>query len=147
MDSSTAPRTTDTTPARTSRRAPAGWQLVLGATAAATLVNLLILLAGNIADASFTLTQDGEVYEVGAAGVLFGSALPVAVGLAAALLLARWKPVFLRVAQYVGGALAVLTLGGVFGADDGGTGVALALMHLVAGAVVVAALEARRRTS
>lgn len=120
------------------------------AVAAAALVNLAILFAGQMAGASFRYTDAGELHEVTAGGVLGSTAIPLVAGFAAAVLLARFWIGFLRLAQVIGGGLALLTVAGPFLTDtDGGTRVALALMHVVVAAAVVWSLEAvrRRRTA
>jgi hypothetical protein len=130
----------------TAPRRPTAWQLVLGASVIAALVNLLVLLIGTLADSSFVVTDAGTAHEVDAGGVVISSVVPVAVGLTVTLLLARWKPFFLRLGQITAGVLALVSVMGPLNTDtDGGTAAALIVMHLVAGAVVVAALGTRRR--
>jgi hypothetical protein len=60
--------------------------------------------------------------------------------------LSLWKPVFLRIAQYMGGGLALLSVAGPLSSGaDGGTVAALTLMHITVGVAVVTTLELHRR--
>ncbi|WP_165985772.1 DUF6069 family protein [Streptomyces sp. YIM 98790] len=81
------------------RRGLAWWQAIPAGAAAATAVNLLVLLIGTAAGASFRLPDGDSVHEVTAGGVVFSSTVPLAVGTGLAVLLALWKPVFLRIGQ------------------------------------------------
>ncbi|MFG2296193.1 DUF6069 family protein [Streptomyces sp. NPDC048603] len=129
------------------RRRIRTWQTLLGAAVITAVVNLIVLLIADAAGASLVLKLNGKDDEVGAPDVLFASIVPLLVGVGVAVLLARWKPVFLRVAQIVAGALAVLSaIGPLTGDTDTGTGVTLAVMHLLVGAAAVATLEAVRRS-
>ena len=73
---------------------------------------------------------------------------PLVVGTGLATLLDRWLSWVIRLAQVIGGGLALLTVAGPLTTDaDGATRVALALMHVVLAVAVVVTLEAiRRRT-
>ena len=110
----------------------------------AVVVNLLVLLAGRVAGASFAVAGPGGApTEVGIGAVLIATVAGLAVGLAAAaLLLARRAVRGVRVLQIVGGVFAVLSVISPALADtDVVTRVALSVMHLVVGAAYVAALD------
>lgn len=118
---------------------------IAAATVAAIVTNLLVLLAGRVADASFVLDDRGTPHVVTALDVVVAS-WPMVVGMALAVALARWRSWFLRVGQVLGGGLALLSVAGpMLALTDPGTRLALALMHLVVGAAVVIGLEAIRR--
>ncbi|MET7989208.1 MULTISPECIES: DUF6069 family protein [unclassified Streptomyces] len=129
------------------RRALPTWQAVAGAAVLAAVVNLIVLFIGDAAGASLVLKLNGKSDEIVASGVIFMSVAAPVIGITATVLLARWKPVFLRVGQFVGGGVALLTAIGPLTFDtDGGTAATLITMHLFVGFVVVAALEAIRRS-
>jgi hypothetical protein len=69
-------------------------------------------------------------------------------GMALAVVVARWRFWFLRLAQVVGGGLALLSVAGpMLAVTDPGTRLGLGLMHVVVGVATVVGLEAiRRRT-
>ena len=95
--------------------------------------------------ASFVVVDGGDLHEVAAYGVIVTTVLPLVVGTVLAALLARWWPGVIRLAQVIGGTLALLTVAGPVMADtDGGTRLALALMHVVLGVAVVLSLGALR---
>lgn len=122
------------------------WQAIAAGAVAATVVNLAILLIGWAAGASFVVLDAGKPHEVTAWSVVSASAFPLILGTGLAALLARWRPGFLRLAQVIGGALALLTVAGPMLSDtDGATRLALAMMHVVPGVAVVASLELMRR--
>lgn len=128
------------------RRGLNWWQAIAAGAVAATVVNLVILLIGWAAGASFVVLDAGKPHEVTAWSVVSASVFPLILGTGLAALLARWWPGFLRVAQVIGGALALLTVAGPMMSDtDGATRLALAMMHVVLGAAVVASLELMRR--
>lgn len=130
----------------TVRRRPAWWQATLLAAAAATVVNLVILALGTAADATFVVDDSGKPHEVVAGDVVFSSAVPLLVAFAVVAIVARWWASVVRVAQVVGGGVALFSALGPLSADtDGGTALALALMHVVVGVALVAGLEAIRR--
>ncbi|MEU3984574.1 DUF6069 family protein [Streptomyces sp. NPDC026672] len=138
------PAADQTVPAR---RALPVWQAVAGAAALAVIVDLIVLFIGDAAGASLVLELNGKPDEIGAGDVIFISLAAPVIGIAATVLLARWKPVFLRVGQYVGGAVAVLSaLGPITLETDGATAGTLITMHLFVGLVTVAALEIIRRS-
>lgn len=129
------------------RRALPVWQAVAGAAVVTAVVNLVVLFIGDAAGASLVLELNGKPDEIGAGDVVFMSVAAPVLGITAAVLLARWKPVFLRVGQIVGGSVAVLTaIGPLTQETDGGTAATLITMHLFVGLVAVAALEAIRRS-
>ena len=122
------------------------WQASAAGAVAAAVGNLVIFLIGLAADASFVVMDRGDLHEVTVGGVIVATVPPLVVGIVLAALLARWWPGVLRLAQVVGGTLALLTVAGPLMADtDGGTRLALALMHVVLGVAVVLSLEALRR--
>lgn len=141
---SSNPAATHTAPGR---RALPAWQVVTGAAALAAVVDLIVLFIGDAAGASMVLELNGKPDEIGAGDVIFMSIAAVVVGVTVVVLLARWKPVFLRVGQIVSGAVAVLTaIGPLVQETDGGTAATLITMHLFVGFVAVAALEVIRRS-
>ncbi|MGH4023688.1 MAG: DUF6069 family protein [Pseudonocardiaceae bacterium] len=125
------------------------WQAIAAAAVGATVVNLLILLVGRAAGASFELVDGAALHAVTFGGVITSSAVPLVIGTVLATLLSVWWPGFLRLAQIVGGGLALVSVAGPLLADtDTATRLALAAMHVVVGVAVVLSLEAiRRRTS
>ena len=128
------------------RRGLSWWQASAAGAVAAAVGNLVIFLIGLAADASFVVMDRGDLHEVTVGGVIVATVPPLVVGIVLAALLARWWPGVLRLAQVVGGTLALLTVAGPLMADtDGGTRLALALMHVVLGVAVVLSLEALRR--
>ncbi|MGH3949099.1 MAG: DUF6069 family protein [Pseudonocardiaceae bacterium] len=133
---------------RAQRRGLSWWQAIAAAAVAATAGNLLILLAGRAAGASFELVDRGDQHVITAVGVITATVPPLVAGTALAALLGLWWPGFIRVAQVIGGGLALLTVAGPLMTNaDTGTRLALALMHLVVGVAVVLSLEALwRRT-
>ncbi|MFP3986797.1 DUF6069 family protein [Streptomyces sp. E11-3] len=134
----------DVSPAR---RPGLTWWKALGAGAVgAVVVNLVVFAVAKLAGASLTVIDGGEEHAVTAGGVIGASLVPLLAGAGLALLLALWKPVFLRIAQYAGAGLALLSVAGPVSSDaDGGTVVALSLMHLTLGVAVVVTLELYRR--
>ena len=122
------------------------WQATAAGVAAAVAVNLLILLVARTADASLVLRDGDTLHDITVGGVIVSSVGPLTAGLLLASLLALVWPGFLRLAQVVGGGLGLLTTVGPLTSDaDGGTRLALTLMHVVAGVAAVLALEAIRR--
>ena len=118
------------------------WQAIATAAVAVTVVNRLILLIGRAAGASFEYVDGGAVHQVTVGGVITSSTVPLVIGTLLATLLGLWWPVFIRVAQVVGGGLALLTVAGPLMADtDTGTQLALAAMHVLVGVAVVLGLE------
>ncbi|MGH3932009.1 MAG: DUF6069 family protein [Pseudonocardiaceae bacterium] len=122
------------------------WQAIAVGAVAATAVNLVILFIGRAAGASFVLADGANLHEVATTGVILATVPPLVVGTVVAALLARWWLGVIRLAQVIGGGLALLTVAGPVTADtDGGTQLALALMHVVLAVAVVLSLEAVRR--
>lgn len=112
MSSSAVPNSGPAVPAAPSvRRSGLTWwkALVTGAVGAA-VVNLIVLAAAKLAGASLIVVDGGEEHLITVGGVIGASVVPLVVGTGAALLMALWKPVFLRIAQYVGGGLALLSV-------------------------------------
>jgi hypothetical protein len=137
--------TARTAPART---AVPWWHAataVVAAAVAAIVVNELVMLVGRAAGASFVLDDRGTPHVVTAVDVVVAT-WPMVVGTALGILLARWRTWFLRVAQVVGGGLALLSVAGpLLAVTDSGTRLALAFMHVVVGAAAVLALEVVHR--
>ncbi|MEV7526217.1 DUF6069 family protein [Streptomyces sp. NPDC091371] len=122
------------------------WKALITGAAGAAAVNLLIFAIAKLADASLTVVNGPDEHPITLGGVIGSSVIPLVIGTGAALLLSLWKPVFLRIAQYVGGGLALLSVAGPLSSDaDGGTVAALSLMHLTLGLAVVTTLELHRR--
>ncbi|MFD6916895.1 DUF6069 family protein [Streptomyces virginiae] len=95
---------------------------------------------------SLIVTDAGEEHPITVGGIIGSSVVPLLVGTGAALLLALWKLVFLRIAQYVGSGLALLSVAGPLSADaDGSTVAALSLMHITLGVAVFTTLRLHRR--
>ncbi|MFF7261192.1 DUF6069 family protein [Streptomyces sp. NPDC008159] len=135
------------TPTAQGRRALPVWQVVVGGAAIAAVINLIVLFIGDAAGASLVLELNGKSDKIRAGNVIFMSVAAPVIGVTATVLLARWKPVFLRVGQIVGGSVAVLTaIGPLAQETDGGTAATLVTMHLVVGLIAVAMLEAIRRS-
>ncbi|MET9641755.1 DUF6069 family protein [Streptomyces virginiae] len=135
------------TAAPSARRSGFGWWqvLVTGAVGAA-VVNLVVFAVAKLAGASLVVMDAGDEHAVTVGGVIGSSVVPLLAGAGAALLLALWKPVFLRIAQYVGSGLALLSVAGPLSADtDGGTVAALSLMHITLGVAVFTTLRLHRR--
>jgi hypothetical protein len=132
---------------RTPRTNAGSTWLRAGAIAAAASVvgNLAVLGVADLADASLVVTDGGTTHEITAGGVVGASLVPVVAGVViAALIAVRWVGV-VRLAQVVGGAFALLSVGGPLAADtDGGTSIALAVMHVVTGAAFVRHRPRRR---
>ncbi|MFJ7264553.1 DUF6069 family protein [Streptomyces globosus] len=148
MSSSTVSGSAPVAPAAApARRSPlAWWKLLTAGAVGAAVVNLVVFAVARAAGASLVVMDRGQEHLVTIGGVIGSSVVPLVAGVGAALLLALWKPVFLRVAQWVGGGLALLSVAGPLMSDtDGGTVAALSLMHVTLGVAVVAILELRRR--
>lgn len=122
------------------------WQAIGIGAVAATVINLVVLAIGNAAGASFVYVDAGATGQVTAGSVIMSSTLPLIIGTGLAAVIARWWPGVIRVAQVVGAGLALVTIAGVLTMQtDGGTQVALSVMHFVIAPVVVGVLEAGRR--
>ncbi|WP_431963751.1 DUF6069 family protein [Nocardia sp. bgisy134] len=136
------------TPARTAVQIPALNRpvAVLGAAAAAVLVNLVVWLIGAAAGGSFILVDGTKTQDVAPGGVVVMSAVPLLIGLTAAALLSyRWVGV-LRVAAAVGSVLTLATIAGtVAAAFDTASTVALAIMHVMLVPVIVVSMEGLRK--
>ncbi|WP_327418681.1 DUF6069 family protein [Streptomyces sp. NBC_01233] len=148
MSSSAVPDSGPAVPAAPSvhRSGPSWWKVLVAGAVGAAVVNLIVLAVARLAGASLIVVDGGEEHPITVGGVIGGSVVPLVVGTGAALLMALWKPVFLRIAQYVGGGLALLSVAGPLSSDaDGGTVVALSLMHITLGVAVVTTLKLHRR--
>lgn len=136
------------TSARNARTGLVWWQAIALGAIGSSVVNLIVLLVGGWLGASYRYVDAGQTLPITAGGVLFSSTVPLLLGTLLAVALARWRPVFLRIAQVVGGGFAVLSVAGPLMLDtDGTTRSVLAVMHVVAGVAVVAVLEAVRRNT
>ncbi|MGH3901088.1 MAG: DUF6069 family protein [Pseudonocardiaceae bacterium] len=124
------------------------WQAIVAGAVVAAVVNLVIFFIGAAAGASFAFLDRGTLHEIGAWSVIVATVPPLVIGTALAALLARWWSWVIRLAQVIGGGLALLTVAGPLMTDaDSATRLALALMHVVLAVAVVVTLEAiRRRT-
>ncbi|MER6200913.1 DUF6069 family protein [Streptomyces sp. NPDC001586] len=148
MSSSAVPNSGPAVPTAPSvrRSGLAWWKALATGAAGAAVVNLIVLAVAKLAGASLVVVDGGEEHAITVGGVIGASVVPLLIGTGAALLLALWKPVFLRIAQFVGGGLALLSVAGPLSSGaDGGTVAALSLMHITLGVAVVAALELHRR--
>lgn len=124
------------------------WRAGVAGAVVAAAVNLVIFTIGRLADVDFTLVLNGSTSQVGAATVLLLSFGSVLAGTVLAALLARGGAHRLRWAQLAGAAIAVLTAVGPLSITGGtASGVLLASMHLVTGAVYVLALQLARLRS
>ncbi|MFJ3923446.1 DUF6069 family protein [Streptomyces sp. NPDC090022] len=148
MSSSAVPNSGPTVPAAPSAH-PSGfswWKVLVAGAVGAAVVNLIVLAVARLAGASLVVVDGGAEHAITVGGVVGSSVVPLVVGTGAALLLALWKPVFLRIAQYVGGGLALLSVAGPLSSGaDGGTVAALSVMHITLGVAVVTTLELHRR--
>lgn len=144
----TAAQTTAAQTASASRAGRLTWWQALGTAAlGATVVNLVVLGIADLAGASLVLADQGAPYPITVGGVIFSSTVPLLVGAGLAVLLALWWPAVIRVAQVVGGGLALLSVAGpVLSQTDGATQFALAVMHVVVGVAVVLGLQAVRNS-
>ncbi|MFQ6397800.1 DUF6069 family protein [Nocardia sp. KC 131] len=140
--------TTHTTTVRGTLRIPALNRptAILGAAATAVAANVVVWLIGAAAGGSFEVMKGADVQSVAPGGVIIMSAVPLLIGLTVAALLSyRWVGV-LRVAEIVGAALSIATIGLTVAADfDTATTVALSMMHVVLAPVIVVGLEGLRR--
>ncbi|MEJ8640485.1 DUF6069 family protein [Streptomyces sp. MS1.HAVA.3] len=122
------------------------WKALVTGAVGAAVVNLIVLAVAKLAGASLIVVDAGQEHPITVGGVIGASVVPLVVGTGAALLMALWKPVFLRIAQYVGGGLALLSVAGPLSSgSDGGTVAALSLMHITLGVAVVITLTLHRR--
>lgn len=122
------------------------WKALATGVGGAVVVNLIVLAVAKLAGAPLVIVDGGTEHPITVGGVISASVVPLVLGTGAAFLLALWKPVFLRIAQFVGGGLALLsTAGPLSSGADGGTVAALSLMHITLGVAVVATLQLHRR--
>lgn len=145
MSSNAVPTSVPTT-APVRRSGLAWWKALAIGVGGAVAVNLIVLAVAKLAGAPLVIVNGGTEHPITVGGVIGASVVPLVVGTGAAFLLALWKPVFLRIAQYVGGGLALLSAAGPLSSGaDGGTVAALSLMHITLGLAVVATLQIHRR--
>jgi TctA family transporter len=134
-------------PTHHDRRRVRWWQAVAAGAAAATVINLIVYFVASGSGAALAVQQNGADHEINAAGVVVASLVPLLVGTLLAMLVSRWWPGVLRVAQVVAAVVAVVTaLGPLTQAVDTATGLALATMHVMIGATAVAILQVIRPT-
>ncbi|MFZ3498300.1 DUF6069 family protein [Streptomyces sp. 5.8] len=148
MSSNAVPTSVPTVPtaAPVRRSGLTWWKALATGAGGAVVVNLIVLAVANLAGASLIVVSDGAEHPITVGSVIGASIVPLAFGAGAAFLMALWKPVFLRIAQYVGGGLALLSVAGPLSSGaDGGTVAALSLMHLTLGVAVVTTLQLQRR--
>lgn len=139
-------RSDDRIPTTKASRGLNWWQAIAAGAVVAVVANLLILLIGWAAGASFLVMDAGSPHEVTAWSVVVATVPALVLGTGLAALLSRWWPGVIRLAQVIGGGLALLTVAGPMMADtDGATRLALAMMHVVPGVAVVVSLELMRR--
>lgn len=111
---------------------------------AAIIVNEVLFAIGLAAGVDYAL-DEGKAWQMGIGVIVVSTALLVP-GMALAALLSRRRATILRVAQVVGPALSLLTIGLTFSVDfDTASAVVLALMHVAAVPVMVVGLELIRR--
>jgi hypothetical protein len=111
----------------------------------AVAVNVLIWAVGALAGGDFEYTDGDATLSAAPGGVIMLTAVPLAVGMGLAALLAPRWPAVVRVAQVVGSALALVTIGGTIASDfDGVSTVALALTHVAIVPVLVIGFEVLR---
>ncbi|WP_404953437.1 DUF6069 family protein [Streptomyces sp. 147326] len=147
MSSSAVPNSGPAVPAAPPVHRPGltWWKALVTGAVGAAVVNLTVLAVAELAGASLIVVDAGASHPITVGGVIGASVVPLLVGTGAAFLLALWKPVFLRIAQYVGGGLALLSVAGPLSSDaDGGTVAALSLMHITLGVAVVITLNLHR---
>ncbi len=124
------------------------WTAGLAATGAAVVADLAVHTAGTGAGVDFTVHPDGSTMEVGAGMIAAFAAVAMLLGTVLARLLARRGRHGLRAAQVIGAVIAVvslllpLTVSATLG-----TRLLLAVMHLVAGAAYVIALQIATRNA
>ncbi|GAA3593199.1 DUF6069 family protein [Agrococcus terreus] len=152
MTTASEPVTTPLDPATTALDPPAARTrpglLVRGLAAAgiAALVNLAILAVASAAGASMVVAQGGAEIAVGFLPVAVATLVPLALAVVVAWPLAKRWPRTTPILAWAGLAVAAAsTAAPLTGALDTGTGVSLAIMHLVAGASWFAALITSRR--
>ncbi len=121
------------------------WTAGLAATGAAVVADLAVHTAGTVTGVDFVVHPDGSTIEVGT-GLVAASAAAVLLGTVLARLLALRGRRGLRDAQAIGAVLALssLLLPLTVSAKVG-TRLLLAVMHLVAGAAYVIALQIAAR--
>ena len=127
-------------------RAKRIWTAGLAATGAVVLADLAVRAVGVVAGVDFTVHPDGSTMEVGAGLVAAFAAAAVLLGTVLARLLVRRGRRGLRAAQAIGAAVALLSLLlPLTVSATTGTRLLLAVMHLVAGAAYVIALQIAAR--
>jgi hypothetical protein len=120
--------------------------IVAATVVAAVVANTVIWAVGALASGSFEYTDGGATQSAAPGGVIVLTAVPVAVGMALAALLAPRWPVLVRVAQVVGPLASLLTIGGTISADfDGPSTVALSLAHVAIVPALLVGLEVVHR--
>ncbi|MFC6009860.1 DUF6069 family protein [Nocardia lasii] len=119
---------------------------VLGAVAAAVVVNLIVWAIGAAAGGSFIAIEKGEAMDVAPGGVVIMSAVPLLIGLTVAVLVSYLWTGVLRTAAVIGSLLSLATIGLTVATDfDAASTVALSVMHVTLVPIIVIALEGVRR--
>ncbi|MEV0392455.1 DUF6069 family protein [Polymorphospora rubra] len=108
----------------------------------AVVVNLIIFAVGHAAGATYTFTAGGEVTQVAALTLVGFTAVPLAVGLTAAVVLSRWWRWVVPAALVVAPVLALLSIPAMTLPSDLDTAgkIALALCHVTLAPISVAGL-------
>ncbi|WP_084529313.1 DUF6069 family protein [Nocardia crassostreae] len=119
---------------------------VLGAVAAAVLLNLIVWLIGAAAGGTFEISNAGQVQDVAPGGIVTLTVVPLLIGLTAAALLSyKWIAV-LRLAALIGSVLAVGTIALTLSTNfDTPSKIALSVTHLTLVPALVIATEGIRR--
>lgn len=132
MSSTTSPTTTasDSTPG--SAAVLRTWAM-LGA--ASAVANLIVLGIATLAGAALFVDQAGSPMDVTAVAVIAASFLPLLVGVLAWTFVARRSQLLARLWRPGVVVLFVLSLGGLLGAADLATGIALGVMHTIVAGV------------
>lgn len=111
--------------------------------AAAAAANALVFAIGAAAGASMGIDSPGYS-QITLVMAIFATLMPLLLAGGVTWLIARSRPAFRRIAQWLGLAVALLSIASPFlVAQDIATGVSLAAMHLVAGLGWFFAVDAR----
>ena len=124
------------------------WRYGLGATAVAAIVNLVIHTVVKATGVSFVVafSAGDKPMHITAAHVAALTVVPLLIATALAAVASRRSMATLRAVQIVAGVVAVVSLVGPLSLTaELGAKVALASMHVVAGAAFVLAVERARR--
>lgn len=120
-------------------------RLAITATAAALAGNLVLLVAGQAAGASFTVPDRGEpgaLMQIGPGAVALSTLLSLLAGLGVTVLVIRRWPRAVVALKALAVLITLASLGMPLGADtDTGTRILLAVMHLVVGGAYLTAMR------